>query len=211
MLLWILFPPFLTVWSQTKNEIANEFSWNKLALCWKNKELFPKHMPERIYQVSAAHREKVIGKVEDCLLVFHKGSTSTWQLKNGNCIHMHFISCLETRIDTLGARWEKGEKVGEGECKTNGEWMQKELWSIKSCYILYSSHLCISMKPSCEKLHFWGTSDAFLMPGCVILLGINWGKEAKGNKKKKEGGGGKTMGQLSRPTHQSPGPPGCVR
>ena len=159
-------------------------------------------MPERIYQVSAAHREKVIGKVEDCLLVFHKGSTSTWQLKNGNCIHMHFISCLETRIDTLGARWEKGEKVGEGECKTKGEWMQKELWSIKSCYILYSSHLCISMKPSCEKLHFWGTSDAFLMPGCVILLGINWGKEAKGNKKKKEGGGGqkKAKAVTSHPT-----------
>lgn len=39
------------------------------------------------------------------------------------------------------------------------------------------------MNPSCGKLHFWGTSDAFLMPGCVILLGINCGKEAKGTKK----------------------------
>lgn len=114
---------------------------------------------------------------------------------------MHFISCHETGIACTPWGWK--EKEGESKRRwvlAEGEiGRKKKLWSIESCYFIpisYSIHLCIFMNTSSGKLHFWGphTSDVFLRPGCVILLGSRWWREGekrhKLKKEQKEGGGG---------------------
>lgn len=103
-----------------------------------------------------------------CLSVFHKASA--WQLRKGE------YNCSKC-ISFLAIKQVSHVHLGDGKRKGSAGRREK-LWRIESCYFIlnFIFHLCIFMSTSGGKLHFWeprsNTSDAFLSPGCVILLAV---------------------------------------
>ncbi len=142
-------------------------------------------MPEGILNVSAAHRDRAIGKCLSerfGLLEFHKGSASTWQLRNREYNCSKCISFLAMKLALhvhLGDRKRKPESLGAGRREIG---QKKRNYTALSPAILYPFHiLSISVFPSTPRIEgtFLGTSDVFLSPSCVILLGSHSGKERK--------------------------------
>lgn len=136
-----------------------------------------------------------------CLSVFHKASA--WQLRKGeyNCSKcISFLAIKQVSHVHLGDGKRKGVSAGRRE----------KLWRIESCYFIlnFIFHLCIFMSTSGGKLHFWeprsNTSDAFLSH-------FAGSQEGNGRMGVTEWRWNKDEGKLSCCTHQSPGPPECVR
>lgn len=142
------------------------------------------------------------------LSVFDKDSATTWQLSvRIELLWMHFVSqALDVHIGDVKRR--RRQQRSQVKCKLKRNWRGKVIMSIRDSplNIFFSVHRRIFMNISRGILHVWGSHNKTWCISWAWLVFDRESLQVGGEEKRSNGCGG-----LTCPTHQSPGPPECVR